>query len=477
MPLSNEEVRDQADAMISALDSSLAEDGFLGKIRRYLKGDHDLPYMPKGAKAEFREIAERSITNWLPLVADTFSKGLFVDGYRAAKKSDNAAAWSYWQANGLDARQSIAHRGALEYGAGYVLVLPGAVKEKPVIRPLNPTRVWALYEDDDAEFPEYALISKGKGVDGKTRIYEFLTDTHVYTLTRNPEKSDALSIKAVEKHGLGVVPIVRFRDRLDGENVGIIHPLFQIQNRINEAVFALMIALQYASFRQRWATGLAIPTKPVLDADGNETGEYEPVDTFEAAVNRLWVSDSSDAKFGDFAQTEVSGHLRTYEDTVRTLAAIAQTPPHVLLGDLVNLSAEALAAAESSTQRKIEEYETIFGESWELVFRLAARAAGKPDSASDEDEVRWRDSETRSFAAQVDALGKIAQMLGVPVTELWERIPGVTDGDVRRWKAAAQSGDGMAMLAAALDRQRAPATGPDPEGDAPPEGGASGSDG
>lgn len=127
----------------------------------------------------------------------------------------------------------------------------------------------------------------------------------------------------------------------------------------------------------------------------------------------------------------------------------------------MNLSAEALAAAESSTQRKIEEYETIFGESWELVFRLAAKAAGKPGVVTDQDEVRWRDSETRSFSAQVDALGKIAQMLEVPVSELWERIPGVTDGDVQRWREAAKNGDGIAALASALDRQKRPAANDD----------------
>lgn len=78
-----------------------------------------------------------------------------------------------------------------------------------------------------------------------------------------------------------------------------------------------------------------------------------PSRAVQAAVDRLWVIDNPEARFGDFAQTEVDGRLRTYESVVRTLAAIAQTPPHVLLGDLINLSADALAAAEASTQRKI----------------------------------------------------------------------------------------------------------------------------
>ncbi|WFE27641.1 phage portal protein [Solwaraspora sp. WMMD791] len=161
----------------------------------------------------------------------------------------------------------------------------------------------------------------------------------------------------------------------------------------------------------------------------------QPVEPFQAAVDRLWVTDSPDAKFGSFDQTDVKGHLETYGSGVRTLAAIAQLSPHVLLGDLVNLSADALAAAEAATQRKIGEYETIFGESWEQTLRLAALAAGDPESARDlSAQVRWRDTEARSLAAAVDALGKMVTMLAVPAEAAWERIPGVTDQDIERWR-------------------------------------------
>src|SRR5512133_1660094 len=125
--------------LIAELDEDLDKDrGRIGKVRRYLKGDHDLPYMPKGAKREYRDLAERAITNWLPLITDTFAQRLFVDGYRAPKSGSNAAAWEHWQANRLDARQTIAHRGAINYGTSYVLVLPG--KPAPLIQPLSPTR-------------------------------------------------------------------------------------------------------------------------------------------------------------------------------------------------------------------------------------------------------------------------------------------------------------------------------------------------
>jgi hypothetical protein len=276
-----------------------------------------------------------------------------------------------------------------------------------------------------------------------------------------PAEGGKLQLVRTDDHNLGVVPLVRFRDRLDGDPTGIISPLFALQDRVNESVFNLLIALQYASFRQRWATGLAIPVDEEEFLDDGVTAnpnKGQPVEPFESAINRLWVTDNADAKFGDFAQTDVSGHLRTYESTLKTLSAIAQTPPHALLGDLVNLSADALASVYDSTTRKGAEFETIMGESWEQTLRLAAKADGNAAAAADRSaQVRWRDTEARSLAATVDALGKMVQMLGVPAEAAWEKIPGVTDQDVERWRGMASSNDGITALTEALTRQTAPA--------------------
>lgn len=434
--------------LVGDLDRALASNGSKGRVKRYLAGDHDLPYIPKSANQEYRTLAKRSVTNWLPLITDTFAKALWVDGYRPARAADNAPPWAYWQANGLDARQSIAHRGALEYGTAYALVLPG--DPAPLIRPLPPVRTHAVYADPDDEWPQFAVVTDGRASDD-ARLVRLFDAEAVYTLAR-PKDSDAWQLASTEEHGLGVTPLVRFRDRLGDDATGIVAPLITLQDRINESVFALMIALQYASFRQRWATGLAIPT----DEDG------VPVEPFEAAVDRLWVTDNPEAKFGDFAQTAVDGHLATYQSAVRSMAAIGQTPPHVLLGDLVNLSADALAAAEASTQRKSGEYETLFGEAWEQALRLAALADGDEESAQDtEAQVRWRDTEARSMAQTVDALGKMVQMLGVPPEATWTRIPGVTDQDVEAWRGMAASGDGLTALAEALGRQTQTAVAPE----------------
>jgi hypothetical protein len=68
--------------------------------------------------------------------------------------------------------------------------------------------------------------------------------------------------------------------------------------------------------------------------------------------------------------------------------------------------------------------------------RLGAQLEG--DTAAAEDvlaQVTWQDMEIRSMAQAVDALGKAATMLQIPVRALWSRIPGVTKNDVDEWIA------------------------------------------
>jgi len=184
-----------------------------------------------------------------------------------------------------------------------------------------------------------------------------------------------------------------------------------------------------------------------------ETGR--PIEPFEAAVNRLWTTASKDARFGEFTETDLTGYLASQESAIKQMATIAQVPPHYLLGGLVNISAEALAAAEAGLARKVSERKAVFGEAWERVFRLMAFAAGQVEDAENtRARVVWRDTEARSLAASADALGKLATMLGIPAEALWELIPGVTPFQIRRWKRLKQQDMAMdvAEVAATLLR-------------------------
>ena len=423
----------------------------LQKIADYMCGKHTSVYVPRGARAEYRWLIERARVNVLPLVVTVVAQNMYVDGYRPAGSDENAAPWKVWQANRMDARQHGIHRSVLTYGAAYAVVMPG--KPVPVITPFSPRRMTALYSDPvNDEWPIFGVEDRLENTkDGKRRVVRVYDDQARYTLVGKPDGSGLKPDVGdwAMSHQLGVCPIVRYVNTqdLDGDGViGEVEPLFDIQDQLNMTTFNLLMAQQYAAFRQRWVTGMA----PPVDDDGN------PVEPFRARVDGVFVAEDADTKFGEFDATDLSGYLKSRESSIRHAATMSQVPPYHLLGEMVNLSAEALAAARDGLDRKTDERESLCGEAHEQTLRLVGLASG--DSAAWQDsaaQVVWRDTSARSLAQTVDALGKLVTMLGVPPQELWEKIPGVTQTDVERWRATAEQGDSLNRLNGIIEKQMA----------------------
>ncbi|WP_190098798.1 phage portal protein [Streptomyces griseoflavus] len=420
----------------------------LQRIADYMAGKHASVYVPAGARAEYRWLIERAKVKILPLVVTVVSQNMYVDGYRPKGADDNASPWRVWQANRLDARQHGVHRAALTYGAAYVVVMPG--KPVPVITPFSPRRLTALYADPvNDEWPLFAIEDRVENTaKGQRRVVRVYDDQARYTLVGNVDGSGLkLDENGVMRHDLGVCPVVRFvnTDDLDGDGViGEVEPLIDAQDQLNMTTFNLLMAQQYAAFRQRWVTGMA----PPQDDDGN------PIEPFRSRVDGVFIAEDADTKFGEFGQTDLKGYLESREATIRHMSTLSQVPPYHLLGQMVNLSAEALAAARDGLDRKIDERESLFGEGWEQALRLAGLASGDHSAWEDtEAQVVWRDTSARSLAQTVDALGKLVTMLGVPPQELWEKIPGVTQTDVERWKTTAEQGDSLGRLNGIIEKQ------------------------
>ncbi|MBC9719511.1 phage portal protein [Streptomyces sp. TRM66268-LWL] len=388
---------------------------------------------------------------------------LFVDGSRPSGRTDNSPVWdTVWQPNRMDARQSGLYRAALSYGVSYAVVLPDPVR--PQITPFSPRRLTALYGDPvNDEWPQYAVSIgmprplMGAGAVGMVCAITVYDDQFTYTVDVPasllmpaigearadplPLEGVALDFRQVEvrEHGLGVCPVVRFlesHDDLDDVPQGVVYPMLPAQRQLNQTTFGLLMAQQYAAFKQRWVTGMAIAE----DEDGN------PVEPWDAAVDRVWQSDSVDTHFGEFSETNLSGYLDSRDKTLLYVASVRQIPPHTLVvGNAVsNVSAEALAALEAGHQLDIGEHKTSFGESIEQMLRLSGKALGDEDTWRDTSaQVVWRDTTPRSLAQVADALGKLATQLEIPPRALWERIPGVTEQDLQRWEALADESDAL----------------------------------
>ncbi len=459
MPIAPDNVSDRValvkDVMVPAL---VAERDRLDTIDRWWRWDHDQPHSPPAATNEYKQLAKRAQAPWLGLVVTAVAQALYVEGFRSTENPDNAGPWRQWQANGLDARQIAVHRAALAYGQAFARVLPG---EDPItgsksasIRGISPRNLIPFYEEDTGEdWPVYALRSvptkyAANGTPSKWKL-ELYDEQAVYTFDAT-SNFDNIGEAKVDEHELGVCPIVRFANSLDleGRADGEVEPFIPLAARIDQTTFDRLVVQRFSSWVVRTIAGMA---EPETDAAATK---------LQLTVDALLVAESPDTKFGSLPSTPLDGFIKAHDADVRDLAALTQTPPHHLLGQMANLSAEALAAAESGLQRKVDERKHLFGESWERTLRLGAWAAGDTEAAADVGaEVRWADTESRSLAQAADALGKLAQMLQVPVELLWEKIPGFTQQDVEQAKTLAASGDGLAAI---LDELAAGATSPEP---------------
>lgn len=407
-----------------------AESRRLNDIRDYLRGTQRIYWLPSGTPNEVYRLAEMSRVNVLGFVVDASTQALYVDGYRSADQ-DEQPAWAAWQANRLDRGQIGVHRSGLAYGVSYATVLPG--EPTATVRGVSPRKMTAVYGEND-DWPMWALEQR-RSADGE--LYALYDSEARYWVQI---KDGVHTWIETEEHGMGVCPVVRFKssEDLDDEIIGDVQPLFALQDQINVTTFSLLVAQHYGAHRQRYIIGWL--------AESEEQ-------SLKASAQRLWTfdEDPADIKIGEFDQTQLDGYIESREATLRHLATISQTPVHELLGSMANLSAEALAAARDSHNRKLEERKTMFGESWEQVLELVSIADGVPvDSGA---WVRWRDMEARSLAQTADALGKLVQMLGVPPEALWERVPGVSQQEVDQWKALASEGDSIANLTSLLERQ------------------------
>jgi hypothetical protein len=430
----------------------------LSRIDRWWRWSHDKPHQPRQSTREYRELSARSETPWLGLVVTAVAQSLYVEGYRHPRDPENATGWSYWQANGLDARQIPVHRSTLAYGLSYATVLPGTTltgDPMPVIRGKSPRRFIAFYDDvADDDWPMYALSAEPAKVAGANgwsiKVYD---DENIYRFLAGSNAGPFTFID-FEAHDIGVCPAVRFANSLDleGRADGEVEPLIPVAGRIDQTIFDRLVVQRFSSWVVRTIAGMSPPEGLNGEALGPDAAQQAlELTKMRLKVEDILVADDPDTKFGSLPASPLDGFISAKDADIRDLAAVSQTPPHHLLGVAANLSAEALAAAEASLSRKVVERKHLFGESWEQVLRLAAHVNGDDTGASDlEAQVRWADMESRSLAQAADALGKLATMLGVPPEMLWEKIPGWTDQDVQRAKDLAKKQGGMQALIDAL---------------------------
>ena len=426
----------------------------------YYRGKHERPFAPDGVNKEYQALQEMAIAPWLRLVGKAPVQRLRVDGFRTDSTADaDMDVWKrHWKANRLDSRQRIVYIDAVKHGRGVVSVMRNPERrDQSRILIESPRDVFVAYDDVDVFTPAWA-IKTWTSVEGKTNTSNGTVVNHAVVYTRSEwaryrqTNGQAWEPRVHGKNPLGRVPFVEFRPEQDslGRPMSMLRPLFPMQRAIDTMRFDLLLAAQFSAYRQRAVTGF----DPVLRDENGEilwakntdgslklnplNGQPIPllVDMGRPGVDRMQIFPGGDTKIWDLAESNLGNYVSTIKMLVQQLAAIAQVPPQYLLGDMANLSGEALDSAESTLGSLSDDMKREFGSSWEDVISLADRSVGG-DGLSLASEVIWGDAVAKSFGVVVDGVVKLITS-GFPKSAAWEMLPGATQVKVAGWVSEAE---------------------------------------
>lgn len=415
--------------------------------------------LPRRATREHQDLADLSRTPWLRLVVDNVVQAMYVDAvYASSGKSREL--WGLWAANGMQSLQVSAHRAMISYGHCYALV-SRAVRhgeKSSRVRFFSPKAMAVEFDDAGVD----ALPSAALELVGAQRWVLHVPGEDIHLERRDAASTDTemngLVITARIPTGLAYVPVVRFANQvdLDGRVIGEVEPFIPTAQRINKTSYDRLLAQHFNSWKVKTATGLELPS--VVDADGEPTDRLDVEATehlkTKLAQDDILVAEDPEVKFGTLDATSLDPFVASWRSDIEALAAATQTPAHALTGQLVNLSAEALAAARAPLTQKVYERQMNAGVSYARVLQLMAEMAGLVELAAD-DRVRvtWQDMEVRSLSQAADALSKVASGLRVPVRALWHLVPGVEATEVEEWERLSDEEIERDPLTASFQRQ------------------------
>jgi hypothetical protein len=427
------------DRLLKELNSRRSD---IDRLYSYYRGDHPLPWAPSEVRDAYLALMRMSRSNWCRLVVQAPAERLRVVGIRFSEESGDLPSdvdvWRrLWQGNRLDAESRMVHNAGMVARRGFALVWPSDDDGKPPsITPEHPSQVIVEYEPGCRRERQAALKTF---VDPMSRrqFATLWTEDAVYNWTAAASStgmgallvmpSALASVKwepwaDVEEgiypeaaNPLGEVPVVEFQSHpeLLGEPMGELDGgVTDIQDRINKTVLDRLVTANFASFPQKWVTGLEIPK----DDDGNE------IEPFKMAVNRMFHAEDDNVKFGEFSTADLTGYTSSIEADIQHLAATTRTPPHYLLGQTGAFpSGESLKATETGLVAKVNEIRDSYTESWEDIIRLALKADDDPRFEDMAMSMVWKDPESRSEAELNDAATK-KQAVGVPWRAIMEYL-------------------------------------------------------
>lgn len=453
-------------ALVESLEKELAaQASVVDFYERYYFGDHRLRYVSEKWREVFGSSMPEMTSNWCQLVVDAAAGRLKVEGFTFPKVAGRAAADAgpdevaaeIWEENGLYTAQAQAHTTAVYAGRAYALVEPPAPGESVSrVTVEHPAQTYVRMDPANSRRRLAAIKTwwdiADDGSVGDQHVSLYLPDRtyHLRRVKAATELGGYTSPVLIPRTGnpvvdevpnpLGVVPVLPLENRpvslaaapnLVGRKTLLgglsdLQAVAPIQDAITKGLVELLILGEAASMPLRWITGLTQPRDPKT----NMPLEQPEID---ARLSSFWTFKDKDTKVGQLPADEGKGLIERHKLFIRDIGAISRTPPHYLLGDMVNISGDALTAAETSLSERIREKHAPLGGGWEQATRIACGLQGDTERFADKRcKTTWANPEIRSVAQATDAASKLYAAGMLPLEMALEMVPDMTAAKIER---------------------------------------------
>lgn len=438
---------------------------------RYFVGDHPIPQAPGKVRARvedaYSEVLKRSNANFMDTVISAYVDRCRPIGFRLGADGnyqDDLGAWRIWQASQMDADFPLAAETAFAKGRSYLSVWKRATDEFPTIAAEDPSQCIVEHEPGSRHRRRAALKLYTDEWTGQDRVDLFLRaqdgrPAGLYQFRRDPlvgsmggwvalPGNDEFQPNPQGWDGIPVVPLTN-RARLAHSKLtnrkqllwggeSDLADVTSIQDRINETILARVIAIWFASFKQKWATGLALEDEPVLDSDGNpeldDNGQPKmaPAEPFDVWMDRLMWVDSKDVKFGEFTETDITQFLKSHERDLQDLSTIKRIPRHYLFQEGQSPSGDAIKSAETGLVALVRRKHLDLGDPAEETVRIGRIFNGERDAPADS-ELVWADPEFQTYGQLADGVIKEFESGLLPWEGAMEKL-GYTPQQIARFR-------------------------------------------
>ncbi len=459
----------ERDRLLKALDERAKA---VADADDWFEGRHPIPEPPINtaaavdaeARAAFVKMAELAVTNLLPPIVMAPARKLDPQGFQLSQdptKTDGEA-WTIWLRNDMDAEGGVLADDTLRTGQSIVLVWPDT-DGKAVITVEDPAQCLVSYAAGSRKVRRSA-IKRWTDDDGHVCVTVY-TPRFLYKWRAKSKQVAGLHLPATSEawdkrdvpgeawplpNPYGEVTMAEVaigqgsKSRINGGGVPYFTRQLNEQRKINQTVMNLLVTMEYQAFRQRWVTGWDFPLLP--------DGTVDKVSVAKASAARVMAfsagsgEDADQIRVGEFSQADFTPFGKMMELWIKFMASTSSTPPYAfLLGDMVNVAADALARIDGEHIASVEFLARRVGRGEAEIMRLCYLVEGNAKAKDPVISTVWGEFENRTGSEQADMAGTLNEV-GAPKEAVFGAFKGVSAYQAAQW---ARTAEGRALLAAA----------------------------